>query len=441
MKVSVDVDKCVAAGQCVLPAPEVFDQREEDGVVVLLDQTPGPELHDAVRESALVCPAAAEALRRLGYRGTITLVGDEPELPYDRPPLSKQVLAGQWSPGRLALRSLADLDALGLELRLGVPATALDTDNRRVALADGAGVEYDALVVATGVRARRLPDTDALAGVHVLRTLADALALKERLRPGRHLVIVGAGFVGAEVAATAHALGVRVTLLESGPMPLAPAVGEEAGRFLTSLHYERGVQIHTNAAVTEILSSRGGLAGVRLADGTVVLADDVLVAIGSVPNTEWLTGSRLTVHNGLVCDEYCAAAPGVYGVGDVARWHSPLFGTAMRVEHRTNAAEQGMAVARNLLNPEARKPFAPVPYFWSDQYEAKFQAYGHVRDHDEALVLDSDLAGRQLLVAYRKGDRLVGVLAAGKSPKTLRAWRALIAAATPWTAALTTTAA
>jgi NADPH-dependent 2,4-dienoyl-CoA reductase/sulfur reductase-like enzyme len=178
---------------------------------------------------------------------------------------------------------------------------------------------------------------------------------------------------------------------------------------------------------------------VRLADGTVVLADDVLVAIGSVPNTEWLTGSNLTVHNGLLCDEYCEAAPGVYGVGDVACWRNTLFHTWMRIEHRTNAAEQGMAVARNLLGQQ--RPFAPVPYFWSDQYDTKFQAYGHLHDHDEALVLDADLPGRQLLVAYRKDDRLVGVLAAGKSPKLLRAWRALIAAATPWTTAITTTAA
>jgi NADPH-dependent 2,4-dienoyl-CoA reductase/sulfur reductase-like enzyme len=384
--------------------------------------------------------ATAEALRRQGYGNTITLVGDETPLPYDRPPLSKQLLAGQWPSDRLALRPEADVDALGLELRLGVPATGLDTARQAVTLADGTILDYDALVVATGVRARRLPDTDGIAGVRTLRTLPDALALKERLRPGRHLVIVGAGFVGAEVAATARALGVRVTLLESSPVPLALAVGEEAGRFLTSLHHEHDVTIHTGAAVTEILRTSGGLA-VRLADGTVVLADDVLVAIGSVPNTEWLAGSGLTVHNGLMCDEYCAAAPGVYGVGDVACWRNTLFHTWMRIEHRTNAAEQGMAVARNLLNPEARKPFAPVPYFWSDQYDIKIQAYGHLRDHDEALVLDADLPGRQLLVAYRKDDRLVGVLAAGKSPKILRAWRALIAAATPWAAAITTTAA
>ena len=380
--------------------------------------------------------SVAEALRRAGHEGTITLVGDEPRMPYDRPPLSKQLLSGKWTPSRLALRSEADIRALGLELRLAVPASALDLARQVVTLADDTRVPYDALVIATGVRARRLPGTDGVTGVHTLRSLPDALALRDRLRPGRHLVIVGAGFVGAEVAATACGLGVRVTLLESGPMPLALAVGEEAGRFLTSLHQQHGVDIHTDAAVTEIVHAGGTVAGVRLADGTLVPADDVLVAIGSTPNTEWLAGSGLADRDGVGCDEYCAAADGVYGVGDVARWYNPLFGTAMRVEHRTNAAEQGLAVARNLLTPGARRPFAPVPYFWSEQYDTRFQAYGCLRDHDEALVLDAASADRRLLVAYRKDDRLVGVLAAGTSPKILRAWRALVAARTPWAAAL-----
>jgi NADPH-dependent 2,4-dienoyl-CoA reductase/sulfur reductase-like enzyme len=356
--------------------------------------------------------AAAESLRRAGFGGVITLVGDEPRLPYDRPPLSKQLLAGDWAPGKLALRPDADLDALGLELRLGVPATGLDTSRKQVTLADDTRVPYDALIVATGVRARHLQDIDGLAGVHTLRTLPDALALKERLQPGRHLVIVGAGFVGAEVAATARALGVRVTLLESGPVPLGAAVGDEAGQVMSRMHVEHGVTVRTQVPVTGVVGTGGGMTGVQLTDGTVVPADDVLVAIGSEPNTEWLADSGLTVHNGLVCDEFCVATENVYGVGDVARWHNPLFDTAMRIEHRTNAAEQGMAVARDILGE--RRPFAPVPYFWSDQYDTKFQAYGYLRDHDEALVLDRD----QLLVAYRKADRLVGVLAAGKSPRT-----------------------
>jgi NADPH-dependent 2,4-dienoyl-CoA reductase/sulfur reductase-like enzyme len=183
--------------------------------------------------------------------------------------------------------------------------------------------------------------------------------------------------------------------------------------------------------------------GVRLADGelieadeVLVEADEVLVAIGSLPNTEWLAGSGLEVTDGLVCDEYCAAAPDVYGAGDVARWHNPLFGVPMRIEHRTNAAEQGMAAARNLLHPQARKPFAPVPYFWSDQYDMKIQAYGYLRVHDEAAVVDGDLGERRFVAAYRTGDRLSGALAVGMPPKAIHRWRQAIAARTPWSEAV-----
>ncbi|WP_330286127.1 NAD(P)/FAD-dependent oxidoreductase [Streptomyces sp. NBC_00576] len=381
--------------------------------------------------------ATAEALRRAGHRGGITLVGDEPHLPYDRPPLSKQFLKGEWELDRLALRPRADIDELDLDLRLGVRATRLDAAARTISLSDGTRLSYEALVVATGVRARPLPGTDGVAGVHTLRTRADAVALKARLRAGRRLVIVGAGFLGAEVAAVARGLGVEVTLLEADPVPMAQAVGEQAGRFLSRLHSYHGVRLLTGVTVAEVISVGGEAVGVELADGRVLPSDDVLVTIGSVPNTEWLADSGLTLGGGLMCDQYSAAAPGVYGVGDVACWHNPLFDTAMRVEHRTNAGEQALTVAHNLLNPHAPRPFAPVPYFWSDQYDTRIQAYGYLRDHDEALVLDSDVTGRRLLVAYRRGDRLTGVLAVGKAPKALRAYRALIASGTTWDTATT----
>jgi NADPH-dependent 2,4-dienoyl-CoA reductase/sulfur reductase-like enzyme len=373
--------------------------------------------------------ATAVALRVEGYDGGITLVGDEADAPYDRPPLSKEFLSEPWEPDRLTLLAATDLDTLDLELRLGTPATALSTAAREVTLADGSAVAYDALVVATGVRPRVLPDRRD--GVHVLRTVADALPLRERLAPGRRLVIVGAGFVGTEVAATARARGVEVTMLESAAAPLAHEIGEAAGRFLAELHREHGVELRTDAAVTGITED-----GVRLDDGTEVEGDDVLLAVGSEPNTEWLTAEDLKIHNGLVCDEFCAAAPDVYGVGDVARWYNPLFGTEMRVEHRRNASEQAAAVARNLLEPDARTPFAPVPYFWSDQYDVKIQAYGHLREHEDAVIVYGDVAARRLLVAYRNEDRLTGVLAVGQSSRALRSWRALIAARCTWRAAL-----
>jgi NADPH-dependent 2,4-dienoyl-CoA reductase/sulfur reductase-like enzyme len=360
--------------------------------------------------------AAAETLRREGFAGTITLVGEEPDAPYDRPPLSKQILAGQWEAPRITLRTAEQFAALGLDLRLGVRATRLDPAGRLVTLSDGTDVPYDGLVVATGVRPRSLPGGSA----HFLRTIKNALDLRKRLSPGTRLTVVGAGFLGAECAAAAHALGCDVTLLEPAPVPLAHAVGEPVGRMLSGIHRENGVDLRTGTAVSAIVDG-----GVRLADGTTIASDEVLVAVGSVPNTDWLDGSGLTIGDGLVCDEFCAAAPGIYAAGDVARWHNPLFGVDMRVEHRTNAAEQGMAAARNLLG--AAKPFAPVPYFWSDQYDLKIHAYGHLRDHDDLEIVEGSVEERRLLAAYRKNGRLVGALAVGMPPKAIRGWRQAIA--------------
>ncbi|MFF3850043.1 NAD(P)/FAD-dependent oxidoreductase [Streptomyces sp. NPDC002328] len=375
--------------------------------------------------------AAAETFRREGYDGTLTLVGDEPLAPYDRPPLSKQILAAEWEPERLALRTPDALAALDLDLRLGVAATALEPADRTVELADGSALPYDGLVIATGVRPRRLPGE----GAHVLRTLDDALALRERLTPGRRLVVVGAGFLGAEAAAVAWRLGCEVTLLEPAPVPLAHAVGREVGEILANAHLERGVKLRCGVIVTEVTED-----GVRLADGAQIEADEVLVAVGSLPNTEWLAGSGLTIGDGVVCDEYCNAAPNVYAAGDVARWYNPLFGTSMRIEHRTTAAEQGMAAARNLLAaPQARKPFAPVPYFWSDQYDMKIQAYGYLRGHDEVAVMEGDLADIRFVAAYRTGDRVTGALAVGMPPKAIRQWRQAIATGAAWHDSVRTT--
>ncbi|MER5522238.1 FAD-dependent oxidoreductase [Streptomyces sp. NPDC002763] len=367
--------------------------------------------------------AAVETLRREGYDGMLTLVGDELHPPYDRPPLSKQVLSAEWATERVVLRAPTELDSLGLELRLGTAATGLDVADRTVRLADGSLLPYDGLIVATGVRPRRLPGE----GAHVLRTLDDALTLRERIGPGQRLVVVGAGFLGAEAAAVAWKLGAQVTLLEPAPVPLAHAVGEEVGRVLTRAHLQRGVDLRTGVSVTEVTED-----GVRLADGETIDADEVLVAVGSLPNVEWLAGTGLSVGDGVICDEYCEAAKDVYAAGDVARWYNPLFGVSMRIEHRTNAAEQGMAAARNLLNPEARKPFAPVPYFWSDQYEMKIQAYGYLRGHDEVRVVEGELEEGRFVAAYRTGERLSGVLAVGVPPKVLRGWRQAIAVGAGW---------
>lgn len=219
-----------------------------------------------------------------------------------------------------------------------------------------------------------------------------------------------------------------MTLVEPAPVPLAHAVGTEVGRVLSQAHLDRGVELRCGVTVTEVTED-----GVRLADGEVVAADEILLAIGSLPNTDWLADSGLGVGDGVVCDQYCEAAAGVYAAGDVARWDNPLFGVPMRIEHRTNTAEQGMTAARNLLAaPQARTPFAPVPYFWSDQYDMKIQAYGCLRGHDEVAVVNGDLAERRFVAAYRTGDRLTGALSVGMPPKAIRAWRQAIADGTPW---------
>ncbi len=311
---------------------------------------------------------AAEALRRRGYDGTLTLIGDEPHLPYDRPPLSKQILAGTWQPQRVMLRDEQALAGLGAELLLGQAATGLDTAAQRVLLDGGGSVDYDALIIATGVRPRTLPGAD-LAGVHVLRTIDDALALRAGLRAGPEVVVVGAGFLGAEVAAAARQMGLNVTLADPLPVPMHRQVGARAGELIGQLHRDHGVTVRCGIGVSGFIEAAGRVAAVELADGSVLGADLVVVAVGAAPATGWLVGSGLPLGNGIECDARCQAAPGIYAAGDVACWPSPLFGARMRLEHRMNATEQAIAVAGNLLGDD--QPFAPVPYFWTDQYDTK----------------------------------------------------------------------
>ncbi|MEU7800497.1 FAD-dependent oxidoreductase [Micromonospora arborensis] len=352
---------------------------------------------------------AAETLRREGYDGQITLIGDEARPPYDRPPLSKQILSGQWEPDRIALR---DERQLNLDLRLGVAATGLDLHSRTVTLDDGERVGYDGLIIATGVRPRRL------SGGHVLRTLDDALALRAVLGRASHVVVVGAGFLGCEAAASARALGVEVTLVDPLPVPLVRPFGERLGHLVAELHREHGVRLYMNTGVTRLL----GDTNVELTDGSVLDADGVLVAIGATPATGWLTGCGLDLDDGIVCDSTCRAAPGVYAAGDVARWFNPRFNTSMRVEHRMNATEQAMAAAHNLLGDE--RPFDPIPYFWTDQYDAKIQAYGHFPPGCEMTINHGDVSRRKFIATYAKDGQVTGVLG-WNMPRELRQARTL----------------
>jgi NADPH-dependent 2,4-dienoyl-CoA reductase/sulfur reductase-like enzyme len=352
--------------------------------------------------------ATAEALRRQGYQGTLTLLGGEPHLPYDRPPLSKQVLAGTWEPDRTQLRPTAALDALNAEFIQDDRATGLDLPTRTIRTASGRALHAEAIVVATGVAPRRLSGQDELSGVHVLRTLADASALRTDLLTCRRLVVVGEGVLGSEIAATARGMGVQVTMAGPQTAPMATQFGPAMASLLGNLHLERGVVLRLGTGVDGLVGRDGRVSGVRLASGEVLPADVVVVAIGSIPATAWLADSGLEIQNGLVCDSRCRAGDGIYGVGDVARWQHQTLDVLMRLENRTNATEQAAAVAANILGAEL--PYCPVPYFWTDQFDAKIQAHGVLPAGAEMTVVEGDAAARRFVALFHRGGRVTGVI-------------------------------
>ncbi len=370
----------------------------------------------------------ARTLRTRGYEGALTLIGDEPHTPYDRPPLSKQILAGSWEPDRLALCGEADLDKLGADLLFGRAATGLDVAGRQVLLADGERIGFDDLVIATGVTPRRLPGAD-LAGVHVLRTLDDALALRARLLERPAVVVVGAGFLGAEVAAAARGMGLEVTLVDPLPVPMHRQFGARIGALIGALHADHGVAVRCGTGVRRFADAAGRVTGVELTDGTTLEAELVVVAVGARPAVDWLAGSGLALGDGVECDAFCRAAPGIYAAGDVASWRHDHFGTRLRLEHRMNATEQAMAVAGNLLGAEQR--FAPVPYFWTDQYDARIQAYGIFPADAEVAVLHGEPADRKFVAGYGHRGKVVGVLG-WNCPRELRGLRQLVVEGAAW---------
>jgi len=388
----------------------------------------------AIVGASLAGLRAAESLRRLGYGGKLLVVGAEKHLPYDRPPLSKELLTGRWDVDRIGLRKQPYED-LDLELQLGARASALDLPARELVLDGGARERFDALVIATGASPRRLRDQPELEGLHLLRTLDDALAIRAALERGPRVLVVGAGFIGAEVAASCRARGLEVTVIEPLPVPLARGLGERMGRLCAEIHRDHGVDLRCGVGVAGFEGS-GRVERVRLSDGTTAPADLVVVGVGAAPETAWLAGSGLRLDDGVVCDPYCSAAPGVFAAGDVARWHNPLFAETMRLEHWSNAVEQGTYVAERLAGTDVgAQPFAPVPFFWSDQYDVKIQFAGRMRGDDEIRVVAGATEQRKFTALYGRAGKLVGVLAFSR-PRDLAKYRRLVAQGTSFDAAL-----
>ncbi len=364
---------------------------------------------------------AAETLRGEGFSGRLALIGAEPHLPYDRPPLSKEILRGEWEPERIALRPRGYHD-LELDLRLGRRARALDLATRRLELDDGERLEWDGLVIATGASPRTLPGAAPLDNVHLLRTLDDALALRSALERTPRVLVVGAGFIGAEVAASCRRRGLEVTVVEPLRVPLERALGPELGEHVARLHREEGVDLRCGIGVSALEGERQ-VRGVRLVDGTRLPADVVVIGVGVAPETAWLEGSGLTLENGVVCDDTGTAAPQVVAAGDVARWRHPLFDESVRVEHWTNAVEQGVHAARRLLlGADAAGAFARVPFFWSDQYDVKIQLAGLPGADDQVRIVHGDPASRRFVALYGRAGRLRAALAFN-NPRRLLAWR------------------
>src|SRR6478735_10064403 len=369
---------------------------------------------------------AAETLRQRAFAGDVVVVGAETHRPYDRPPLSKKLLSGEWDADRIHLRQPEAFDELDVRWELGVAGERLDLAERTLVLADGRTLEFDGMIIATGAAPKHIGDHSPYQHVHVLRSLDDALAVRARLAGGgQRVVVIGAGFIGLEVAATAAQLGNEVVVLEGGPAPLIRGLGAEMGAVIGAMHTARGVDLRCGVAVEGF-------------------TDD-----GVTPATGWLDGSGIELRDGIVCDEYLRvrldpAGPVVdaidtlFAAGDVVRWPNVLLGHEMRVEHWTNATEQGAHAASNLVAVGAGEPlvpYAPVPFFWSDQFEHRIQFLGHAMPDDEVRVVAGSIEEGKFLALYGADGRLHGALGVN-APRWVMPTRRLLLDATPWEEAL-----
>lgn len=381
--------------------------------------------HVVIVGASLTGFRVAEGLRAESFTGDITLLGDEPHLPYDRPPLSKNMLTEE-HPESTAFRDRSWFAEQGIGLRLNEPAHALDTATRTIRTASGS-VRYDELVIATGAHARN-PFPDPPAGVFTLRTVDDANNIRTALRTGAHLVIVGAGFIGLEVASSARRLGVDVTVVELEPVPLARSVGTDAARILADIARAAGVRLLCGRTVTEVCGETE-VTAVQLDDGTTLACDVLVVGIGASPATDWLAGSDVTVTRaGVICDETGRAGDHIWAAGDVAAWTDDT-GRPHRHEHWTSATEQAKVVAHNLACDDKRTVTA-TPYVWSDQFGRRIDIIGDTTGHDALCVLSRE--PDTLAYLYARDGRLTGACLIGQ-PRLMISCRRWIGRRTPLT--------
>ena len=352
--------------------------------------------------ASLAGAKTAEALRGRGFDGRIALVGTEEHLPYERPPLSKDYLAGKTDRDSVFVHDQTWYREQEIDLRLGTTVTAIDRAARQVQLADGGQLPYDKLVLTTGSSPRRLPNAT---GVHYLRTLDDSDRLKEILASGSHLAVIGGGWIGLEVAAAARQAGLQVTVLESLELPLLRVLGREMAQVFADLHTAAGVNLRLGVRTEEILSSGGRATGVRLADGSTIMADAVLAGIGAIPNTGLAADAGLEVRDGIVTTAGLRTSdPDIFAAGDVASAFHPLLGGHVRVEHWANALKQPAVAAASLLGQDAS--YEELPYFYTDQYDLGMEYVGNVVDGYDQVVARGDLGARQFVAFWLKDGRV-----------------------------------
>ena len=390
--------------------------------------------HIAVVGASLAGLRTVEALRREGYAGRITVIGAEAELPYDRPPLSKQFLVADWKEEKLAL-ARDGVETLDADWKLGQAAASLDASSLVLTLASGERVEEaSAIVLATGGRARQLPFGRELDGVLELRTLADGRALRASLLSSRRVVVIGAGFIGMEVAASCRTRGLDVTVVDPLPAPLIRGLGPLLGERVARRHREAGVEFHLGVGVEGFIG-QSCVEGVRLSSGLTLPADVVVVGVGAAPATEWLAGAGLEIDNGVCCDANgFTGRDGVYALGDCARWHNRHYPERPRFEHWTSAVEQSDVVARRIVHGSAND-FAPIPYVWTDQFDLRIAIVGEVRDGDEMQVTLGKIDEERFLALFGRDERLVAAVGF-RRPRQLNACRKMIAEGVSFEAAV-----